>query len=165
MSRLIGSELPPDLLDRLSGRDLASHASKVIPLLTVDESGWPHVALLSYFEVAARDARHVRIAAFAGSTTSANLRRARKATLAVIDERLACYVKVTATEVAREMRTAGWNAAFDCEVEQVLVDEADEAREPGAYVSSGITYVDPRRAADLARRRLVVDELMEQPGR
>ena len=162
MSRLLGSQLPSDVLQRLNGRDLDPLASKVIPLLTVDESGWPHVALLSYFEVAARDARHLRLAAYGASATSANMRRSGKATLMVVDERLACYIKATATEIAPKMRTADWNAAFDCRIEQVLVDEVDETREAGAYVSSGITYVNPRRAADLERGRRVVAELLER---
>jgi pyridoxamine 5'-phosphate oxidase-like protein len=162
MSRLLGSELTADLLRRFDGRDLESHASKVIPLLTVDQSGWPHVALLSYFEVAAKDPRHVRVATDAGSTTSANMRRSGKMTLVVVDERVSCYVKGTATEIAAKMRSAGWNAAFDCRVEQVLVDEVDEAREPGAYVASGMTYVTPRRAADIERGRQVVAELLER---
>ena len=66
------------------------------------------------------------------------------------------------TEIAPKMRTADWNAAFDCRIEQVLVDEVDETREAGAYVSSGITYVNPRRAADLERGRRVVAELLER---
>src|SRR5262245_34364560 len=129
MSRLLGSELPSDLLDRLSGRDLRPHAAKVIPLLTVDERGWPHVALLSYFEVAAKDPRHLRLATFRDSTTSANMRRSGKATLAIIDERVACYIKCTVAEIAPAMHTAGWNAAFDCRVEQVIADDVDETRE------------------------------------
>jgi hypothetical protein len=162
MSRLIGSELPPDLLDRLSGRDLRPHAAKVIPLLTVDERGWPHVALLSYLEVAAKDARHLRLATFQDSTTSANMRRSGKATLVIVDQRVACYIKVTVAELAPAMQTAGWNAAFDCRVDQVLADDVDETRESGAYLSSGITYVDPRRDAGLERGRLVVRELLER---
>ena len=85
MSRVVGSELPPDLMARLSGRDLQPVASKVIQIVTIDEGGWPHAALLSYFEVVAADRRRVRLASYANSTTSANMRRNGKATLIVID--------------------------------------------------------------------------------
>ena len=75
MSRVVGSELPPDLLARLSGRDLEALATKVVQIVTVDAQGWAHPALLSYFELVASDATHIRCATYANSTTSGNLRR------------------------------------------------------------------------------------------
>lgn len=161
MSRSLGSELPPDLLDRLSGRDLEGVAEKVIQIVTIDGKGWPHAALLSYFEVIAKDARCIRTATYATSTTTANLRRTGKVTLAIIDRRVAYYVKATATELRASMIATDWNAAMDCRVEHVSIDEPDEVLEPGAYVSSGITYVNPNRAAEMARARLVLQELLE----
>ena len=161
MSRSLGAELSPDLMTRLSGRDLAPLATKVIQLFTVDQAGWPHAALLSYFEVVAKDARHVRLATYATSTTTANMRRTGKVTLVVIDERLACYIKATASEIAPSMRTADWNAAFDCRIEQVLVDEVNEEYEPGAYVANGVTYFNPQRGIELDRARSVLAELLE----
>ncbi len=159
MSRVLGSTLPPDLLARLSGRDLEPVASKVIQIFTADAAGWPHPALLSYFEVVAVDASRIRLAAYATSTTSGNLRRSGKLTLVVIDERVAYYVKTRAVELAPAMRATDWNAAFECRVEQVLVDEVNEEYEPGAYVASGVTYHNPGRAAELERARAVLDEL------
>ena len=103
MSRVVGSELPPDLMARLSGRDLQPVASKVIQIVTIDEGGWPHAALLSYFEVVAADRRRVRLASYANSTTSANMRRNGKATLIVIDARIVYYVKAHAVELAPTM--------------------------------------------------------------
>ena len=161
MSRVLGSELPPDLLARLSGADLESVASKVIQIFTVDASGWPHPALLSYFEVVAKGPTSIRLAAYATSTTSGNMRRAGRLTLAIIDERVAYYVKAHAVEIAPAMRSTEWNAAFDCRVEQVLADEANEEYEPGAYVASGVTYYNPQRASELKRARAVLSELIE----
>lgn len=161
MSRTLGTELPPDLLERLSGRHLEAVATKVVQLATVDAAGWPHLAILSYFEVVARDARHLRCAAYATSTTSGNMRRSGHVTFAVIDERVAYYVKAHAVEIAPAMRTTGWNAAFDCRVEQVLADDVNEEYEPGAYLASGVTYHNPQRAAELERAREVLAELLE----
>jgi len=161
MSRLVGSELPPDLMARLSGRDLESVASKVIQVFTVDGAGWPHPALLSYFEVVAKDPTSVRLAAYRTSMTSGNARRSGKLTLVVIDERVAYYVKTRAVELAPAMRATHWNTAFECRVEQVLADEVNEEFEPGAYVASGVTYVNPQRAAELTRARAVLAELLE----
>jgi hypothetical protein len=161
MSRSLGSQLPPDLFNRLAGRDLESVASKVIQIFTVDADGWPHPALLSYFEVVARDAGHIRLATYVTSTTSGNLRRSGKLTLVIIDERVAYYVKAHASEIRPVMRATDWNAAFECRVDLVLADEVNEALEPGASIASGVTYVNPQRAAEVARARAVLAELME----
>jgi hypothetical protein len=161
VSRELGPELPPDLLDRLSGHRLEAVATKVVQVVTVDAAGWPHLAIFSYFEVVARDARHLRCAVFAASTTSSNMRRSGQVTFAVIDERVAYYVKAYAVEIAAAMRTTGWNAAFDCRVEQVLADEVNEEYEPGAYLASGVTYHNRRRAAELERARRMLAELLE----
>ena len=165
MSRAVGSELPPDLLARLSGRDLESLASKVIQIFTVDAAGWPHPALLSYFEVVAKDPARIRLATYATSTTSGNMRRSGRVTLVVIDERVAYYVKATAAELAPAMRATDWNAAFECRVQQVLADEVNEEYEPGAYVASGVTYYNPQRAVELERARAVLAELLEYETR
>ena len=159
VSRSLGSELPSDLLVRLSGRELESVASKAIQIITVDPSGWPHPALLSYFEVVAPSATRIRLATYATSATSGNPRRAGKLTLIVIDERLAYYIKAHAVEIAPALRSAEWNAAFDCRIEQVLADEVNEEIEPGAYVASGVTYFNPRRAQELERARRLLAEL------
>jgi hypothetical protein len=161
MSRSLGSVMPPDLLARLSGRQLEESASKVIQIFTVDAAGWPHPALLSYFEVVAKDPACIRLAAYGSSTTSANLRRAGTLTLVVIDARVAYYVKGRAVELAPAMRATDWNAAFECRVSEVLADEVNEEREPGAYVVSGVTYHNPQRAIELERARAVLAELME----
>jgi hypothetical protein len=163
MSRALGPELPPDLFRRLSGQDLESVATKVIQIFTVDAGGWAHPALLSYFEVVARDPKHLRIATYATSATSGNLRRSGAATFAIIDERVAYYVKARAVEIARAMQTTGWNAAFDCRVEQVLADEVNEEIEPGAYIASGVRYHNPQRAAEMERARAMLAELLGLP--
>ncbi len=159
MSRSVGSALPPDLFGRLSGRDLEPLSSKVIQLFTVDTRGWAHPALLSYFEVIAIDPTRVRLATYGDSTTSANMRRSGKVTLVIIDARMACYVKGSVVELAPSLRSAVWNAAFECRVEDVLIDEVDESREPGAHVSSGVTYYSPQRAAQLEFARKILAEL------
>jgi hypothetical protein len=164
MSRSLGAALPPDLVERLSGRDLESKAAKVIQLFTVDAGGWAHPALLSYFEVVALDAGRVRLATYADSTTTANMRRSGMATLVVIETRTAYYVKGRASELASRMRSAEWNAAFECRVSEVLVDEVNEAYEPGAYISGGVTYHSPHRDAALERARVLLTELAALPS-
>ena len=89
------------------------------------------------------------------------MRRSGILTLVVIDERVAYYVKTRAVELVRAMRSADWHAAFECRVEQVLTDEANEEHEPGAYVVSGVTVCNPQRAAELERARALLAELLQ----
>ena len=147
MPKSASRELTDDLYRRLCGKFIGQHATKVILIQTVDEKGWAHPAVLSYFEVAAKDRSNIRIATYKTSRTTENLRRTGKVTLSVFDERVAYYVKGTASEVAYEMRSAPHNSVLNVVVEEVLVDQADPVLEPGAYISSGITVVNPNPPA------------------
>jgi hypothetical protein len=161
MSKSIGTELNADLERRLSGRELESVADKVIQVFTVDEAGWAHPALLSYFEVVAKDRRNIRLATYAGSTTAGNMRRNGRLTLAVIDERVAYYVKGTVDELAPRMVATPENAKLNLRVERVLSDAPDPRFEPEAYIASGVRYRNPDRAAELAKARRLLAELLE----
>jgi hypothetical protein len=165
LSKDLGSQLPPDVVTRLNGRELAPVASKVIQIVTMDAAGWPHPSLLSYFEVVAKDRSRLRLALYGSSSASTNMRRDGKLTVMVIDERVAYYIKGRAVELAPTMRAASWNAMFECRIEHVLADEANEKLEPGAYVASGVIYFNPQRAAEMARARAVLDELLEFDAR
>lgn len=161
MSKQLGAELPPGLLVRLSGQDLEAVAGKVILLSTVDERGYPHPALLSYFEVLALDCRTIRLATYADSRTTANARRERRLTLVIIDTGVVYYVKGAVRELAHSMRCTAYNAKLHLDVVEVLADEADRDREPDALVASGITYVDAHAVERLARARDILTELRE----
>ena len=161
MAKLLARELSGDLYARLSGAALDSLEDKAVVLVTVDADGWPHPAMLSYFEIAAPDRANVRLAIHAGSRTTANLRDRRKATLILIDRRLVCYIKGDAEQLAPAMRTAAHNAKVNVRIEQVLTDAPDPRLEPGAYVSDGVRYVSGRTAEALQQARAVVSELLE----
>lgn len=143
MSKLVGNRLPDDLYRRLSGADLESCAEKAIMVCTVDSNGWAHPAMLSYFEVVAKDANTIRLATYKDSSTTGNMRRNGKLTIMIVDERTAYYIKGTARELAASMACSPHNVKLDLHVEQVLADEANEEFEPGVYVTSGITYKRP----------------------
>jgi hypothetical protein len=161
MAKLIGSELPAAVFARLRGTDLEAAQQEVILLTTIDEQGWPHPALLSPFEVVAADARNLRLATYGDSRTTGNMRRNGKATLTLVVDRVAYYIKATATELAPAMRCTPHNAKLNCKIEQVLADEANPEYEPGAYIASGLTYYNPGRAAELARAPAILAELLE----
>ena len=161
MAKRIVESLTEDLLRRLDGHDLSQYSDKVILAISVDENGWPHPALLSYFEVVAKDPGNVRLVTYGDSRTTGNIRRNGKLTLVIIDTRVVYYVKGTGTELAGGMRSLPHSAKLNLLVIEVLADEPNDAVEPGAYVSSGITYASPQRAAGLERAKLVIAELLD----
>ena len=159
MARPVGSVLPDDLFDRLDGRDLAARAGQVIVVATVDEAGWPHYALLSYFEVVARDRTTLRLAPYTASTTTKNMRRTGKLSLAFLDRHLAYYVKGTVSQLEERMADFPELAHLSCRVEHVLADHALEAFEADAYVAAGPTFANPAMAEMLARAERVIAAL------
>jgi hypothetical protein len=156
----IEAELSPELYRHLNGTDIASIEGKALLLCTTGADGWPHPAMLSYFEVVARDARNVRLAVYGNSQTTANMRERGRATLVIIDTRLACYIKGRVQELAPAMRSAPYNAVLNLQVEQVLFDEPSSELEPDVYVTGGVTYT-PRAGEALRRARVGLAELLE----
>jgi hypothetical protein len=150
--------LTDDLFRRLSGEEAASYVRLAITICTVDEDGWPHPAMLSYFEVAATDRHTLQLAVYNDSRTCGNLRARGKATLIIADEGLVCYVRGRVTQTTAAMNAAVYNAKLQLRVEQVVFDEPPRDLEPGAYVTSGITYA-ARTGAALERARAVLAEL------
>jgi len=158
--RLRTELLTEDLYRRLRGSEIASRASHAILLCTVDADGWPHPAMLSYFEVAAADRHNLRLAVYNDSRTCANMRERGKATLVIVDAGLVCYVSGAVDELVPAMRETPYNAKLNLRIEQVLFDEPPPDLEPGIHVTSGITY-SPRTAGTLARAHAVHAELLE----
>lgn len=143
MSDDVGKELPDDLFDALWSEDVSAERGRAILILTADANGWPHPALLSFREVAARDRGTIRVVTYAGSTTTRNMRENGKITLAFVDERMTYYVKGAAKEIPSHLAgTPPQLATFDARIAQILRDFAG-ADEAGAYVTSGITFHNP----------------------
>jgi len=161
MARLIGNKLPEDLYRRLSGVNLDEHAEKVIMISTVDAGGWPHPAMLSYLEVVAPDPRNIRLAPYAGSGSTANMRRNGKLTISIVDDRVVYYIKGTVREIKPRMNSAPHLAKLNLQVESVLADQANQELEAGAYVAGGVTYKNPQLEAEMKKARLVLKELLE----
>jgi hypothetical protein len=159
MATLIGTTLSADLLERLQGTALEAVAGKAIQIVTMDDAGWPHPALLSYCEVVALGTTSLRLAVYGSSTTARNLRRDGRVTLVVLDDRVAYYVKGAASELASRMRATPENASFHVHVERVLSDVADAGAGAATWVTGGVTYATADPAATLARARRIIGEL------
>jgi hypothetical protein len=154
----IGAQLTDALLDRLGGQQFERYSALVIPIATVDAGGWPHIALVSYSELIARDRGSLRLA-LGGRTGSAdNLRRNGHLTVLLFDAGLVHYVKGIARERRPAMHCSPWNSVFDVTVTDVLADASDARREGESAVLGGVTFhSDPEWTA---RRVAVLAELL-----
>jgi hypothetical protein len=135
MSQLLGKELPAVLQQRLCGAEVGAHEGKIIPIFTVDEGGWAHPALLSYYELVAKTASTLDMALWKDSSTAKNLRRAGKVTLMISDKGVNYYVKGSVLELEYEMSGAPPVSHFRVTLEQVIEDQ-----EPNAEIITGMTY-------------------------
>jgi hypothetical protein len=138
MSQLLGKELTEELYHRLKGESIASKKDKAIVVVTVDESGWAHPAMLSYHEVVAKDRSKIDLAIGKSSTTAKNLRRTGKITLMITDSDLNYYVKGSAQEIRESMEGVTFMSLFRVAVEHLLED-----LEPDAVITSGVTFERP----------------------
>jgi hypothetical protein len=147
MSKLLGKELTEALVRRLNGDDVSAYEGKIIPIFTLDGSGWPQPALLSYYEVVAKGPSTLDMALWKNSSTANNLRRAGKVTLMITDKGVNYYLKGNVKELEAEMAGAPQVSRFRVATEELLEDQ-----EPNAEITSGLTYsrLAAREANDFA---------------
>src|SRR6266849_5990882 len=96
MTRSLGNALPDDLQQMLDGSDLAAREGLTFLLLTTDEVGWPHMAMLSVGELVAIDSRTLRAGLWLHSSTSKNLSQNSRAMLTVVANGNGYYVRMAA---------------------------------------------------------------------
>jgi hypothetical protein len=135
MSQLLGKELPSNLLQRLGGAEIEAHEGKIIPIFTIDEDGWAHPALLSYYEVIAKSPSTLDMALWKNSSTANNLRKTGKITLMLSDFKTNYYLKGHVSELQYEMTGAAPVSRFRVALDQVIEDQ-----EPNAEITTGLTY-------------------------
>lgn len=121
----------------------------MFPWLTVDEAGFPHVCLLSRAELHTdpHDGQGRVHAVLAGPTTITNLRRDPRATLVVIDEQAAIYVKLSVEHTVADRDWLG----VTCTIASVKRDALPVALRPPRYLPTNevATSEDWPRAARL----------------
>ncbi len=140
MSQLLGKELTKELFNLLKGENVASKLGKAIVIVTVDDKGWPHPAMLSYYEVVAKERSRIDLAIGKTSTTTKNLRRAGQITLLITDSGINYYLKGSAREVKESMEGVPFISLFRVEIEQLLED-----LESDAVITSGVTFSRPQK--------------------
>jgi hypothetical protein len=122
-------------LERLGGSKIDSHEGKIIPIFTIDNAGWTHPALLSYYEIVAKNTATLDMALWKDSSTANHLRKTGKITIMVSDLRTNYYLKGSAQELQYEMTGAAPVSRFRVSLEQVVEDQ-----EPNAEITTGLTY-------------------------
>jgi len=146
--------LPEGLRRQLDGADLEAKVGETFLLLTVDEDGFPRVALLSAGEIVAVSERELRLALWPGTTTSGSLARDGRATLAAFGEGAAFYVRLRARALDALGGAGGELTAFAARVEAVREDRVDYAR-----ITHGVGFELGDRESVLPRWRATVEAL------
>ncbi len=146
--------LSPEIVEFLNGQSLQDKQHEAMLLLTVSEEGWPHAAMLSAGEVLATGSAELRIALWTGTQTSANLKRTQQATLVMIHQGRAIYIRLACEslgvlEHARHPR------------ERFLARVAAYREDVAAYadITSGIAFSLNNPAEGLARWAETLEEL------
>ncbi len=158
MSRSAGNELPAGVRELLDGKELERAAGQTVLLLTVDEAGWPRVAMLSAGELLATGERDLRLALWPDSRSAANLGRTGRATLALVRAGAGWYLRCAARR-GPDLRAAGRRlASFALTVEEALEDAV-----PYAELTGGIELRLADPATAIAAWRATVAAMRAMP--
>lgn len=139
--------LPPALLTLLDGSLPESHRHQAIRLSSVGENGWPYAAQLSLGEIIACSPGELLFAIWPESTTTRNLKRDGRITLALVLNDAVVEIQALAVPCPETLTDLNL-AVFRAEVKQVIAHRA-----PYATVTSGLTFSLNDEAAALARWR------------
>lgn len=133
MSQNLGNQLPPELMTHLHSGKLFRAGGLGLPVLTVDEAGWPHVSMAPGCAAARPGAVYV---ALGGQSRSLqNAVRTGKLTLLLAGPETLYYIKGQAELVRPEMQVMSQEAALRLTVTEVLQD-----MESFVTITGGITY-------------------------
>ncbi|MFQ5790589.1 MAG: hypothetical protein ACE5JS_01870 [Nitrospinota bacterium] len=154
MSRKLGNEIPADFREKLGSDDLSMLEGRAILLLSVDEAGLPHPAMLSYREMSSPEARTIRFALWKGSTTAKNMRRDPLLTIVAVDEEMSYYLKGRVSVLREDAETFKGCSLYEFQTEEVLED-----KEPHIPITGGIEYRHPEGPEPVESRRVHLAEL------
>jgi hypothetical protein len=121
-------DVPPEVLAMLSGRPATGEWEAMYPMLTVDDTGFPHVCLLSRAELNA-DRRNI-YAVLASPQTIVNVRRTGKITLITFGADTATYLKLRITESVEDKNLFG----IICKISSVKRDTLHIPLRPPQYL-------------------------------
>jgi hypothetical protein len=152
--------MPSNLLRLLDGTDLAERQGLTFLLLTTDDAGWPHLAMLSVGELVAQNAQTLLAALWLHSSTTHNLDRHGRGVLAMVAEGAGYSVRCSAGRGPDlDLGEQGRLAAFVLTVEDVLEDVVSYAS-----LTSGVTFRLNQPDQVLPRWRRTIDALQHGYG-
>lgn len=148
MTKNTGSILPNGLYRRLT-TDPSLNSGRVIIFSTVDDSGFPHHGMISYYEITALGTDKILMIIYSESKSAQNMRKKGKVTLLFVDEGMSYYVKSDAEELQEKISEAPNQSIFELKIRQVLEDKSSSAN-----ITSGINYsgIDPGVSIELRDR-------------
>lgn len=149
VARNVGTEIPDRIIAEIR-KD--APLSEAVPLVSVDSEGFPHVALLSYFELFLQD-ESLCFFVHGASRTGRFLKSGRRCTLLFVNRDYVVYVKGR----ARWQGDRESCSVFQLRVEAVLEDsplpeEGDVFLQSGIRFGAGEEWIESRVRL---RRRLV----------
>jgi hypothetical protein len=109
--------VPEEIRTLFETPDLSDRFGLAYELATVDEDGWPRIAMLSHGEIVT-SSHSVLFVLWSGTTTGENLSSGRPAMLSVVADALVCYLSGR----ARLLRSESGLDAFEMLLERVRVD-------------------------------------------
>ena len=153
MAKLLGNQLPGEVLDAFDGRDLEQKIGRAYLLVTVDDDGTPRPCMLSAGEVLVPDDRHIRVMLWPGTTTSKNLARGERALFCYIAPGTVIYAKGPA-------RSLGPGPGSKLERFELEVDTVESDIHQGMPVKETVVFevatMDPSKVASEWARQLEI---------
>ncbi|MGV7118602.1 pyridoxamine 5'-phosphate oxidase family protein [Paenibacillus kyungheensis] len=138
--------LSPVLSELFNGQQLQSKQQLAMPLLTVNEDGYPHQAMVSVGEVLATDSKHLRLALWEGTTTTGNIIRTGQALLTLVWQGVSYALRLSLTPLPALPEATYARARFVASIEHIREDTAKYAT-----LTSGIT-IELHQAEDVLER-------------
>ena len=141
--------LPEEVVRCLDGSDLETKAKEAIRISTVDSDGWPHAAQVSAGEMLAVSGQEILLAIWPDSSTSKNLRRDRRLTLAFAHQGALLESRCIAELVAEGQKLS---------IFRITVKQVNVHRSQYAEVVSGIVFRlhDPSRTIKRWKEQIAV---------
>lgn len=133
MSKNLGNQLPAELMEKLTNGAFYRDGGLGLPVLTLDEQGWPHVAMAPGAVAVQPDTVFF---ALGGRTSSRrNAERDGRVTLMIAGPGTLYYIKGKAEVVRPEMQIMEQETAFRLHVTEVLHD-----MESFVQITGGVSY-------------------------
>lgn len=127
MSVSMGKKLSEKCMETL-GLAAGNRKNSAVLMLTTDDGGFPHVALLSPYQVLARNPSLLYISIYSESGSCAFLSARKRGTLVVQTPPGVTYVKCTFAELQDQIEIIGTDRkVFRAVPSEVLLDEYDDS--------------------------------------